>query len=278
MADIHVSVMNIDTLKNVLGFLCAKQDAEIKRIYVDISVPADEIKTLYVPSCCELFLSSMYVFRDKDREYLNEALNSGLFKGVLIRNIETLFYLNENGPDNLKYVLDSGVYIFNSNAFSFLKENLKLSIDEIYFSNELNLKEKESLYKKIREKDDTIKLSTTVYGHLPMMISANCISRTLEKCTKSTHFTSMKDRMGATLSVFCCCEFCYNVIYNSVPLSLHKNIRHLSGNGALRLDLTSENNNECIDIIKFFDGINRGYELNPPYKEYTTGHSKKGVL
>jgi len=49
----------------------------------------------------------------------------------------------------------------------------------------------------------------------------------------------------------------------------------------MRLDFTIEKEKEVLEVLDFFGGLLAG-EFNskgalPPYKEYTTGHEKRGV-
>lgn len=64
-----------------------------------------------------------------------------------------------------------------------------------------------------------------------------------------------------------------NIIYNSVPLSLHGEMDKWKHSANLRLDFTVETAGETKAVAEYFGGIRT--EL--PYKEYTTGHEKRGV-
>ena len=86
---------------------------------------------------------------------------------------------------------------------------------------------------------------------------------------------SLTDRMGKEFPVYTGCRHCYNVIYNSVPLSLHKKVS--TERGKYRLDFTAENEQETAKILDYFSCIYSGTEAGLPYKEYTTGHEKRGV-
>ncbi len=121
-----------------------------------------------------------------------------------------------------------------------------------------------------------------VYGRVPMMITANCIRKTSGHCDKNKKgrqaqteesFCFLTDRMGKEFPVMTNCRHCYNVIYNSVPLSLHKQV--FSKEGKYRLDFTTESAKETKEIITYFCNIYQKKEGNPPYKDYTTGHEKR---
>lgn len=60
-----------------------------------------------------------------------------------------------------------------------------------------------------------------VYGHLPMMVSANCIQRTSARCDHGNRILELRDRMGKDMPVRCYCTYCYNQIFNAEPLVLY---------------------------------------------------------
>lgn len=60
-----------------------------------------------------------------------------------------------------------------------------------------------------------------IYGHLPMMVSANCIQRTSARCDHGNRILQLRDRMGKDLPVRCYCTYCYNQIFNAEPLVLY---------------------------------------------------------
>ena len=64
-----------------------------------------------------------------------------------------------------------------------------------------------------------------------------------------------------------------NILYNSVPLSLHKDLGGWRGTADIRLDFTIESGAETIRVLEAF--LKGG---DPPYHEYTTGHERRGVV
>ena len=56
-----------------------------------------------------------------------------------------------------------------------------------------------------------------IYGYYPMMISAQCIKKTCGTCDHQSKTIQLKDRYGNSFAVKSDCQFCYSVIYNSVP-------------------------------------------------------------
>ena len=62
-----------------------------------------------------------------------------------------------------------------------------------------------------------------------------------------------------------------NVIYNSVPTSLHKEVANRD-DAAIRLDLTSENAAECADVLGFYGRVlTNGADNTPPFLQWSAG-------
>ncbi len=109
-----------------------------------------------------------------------------------------------------------------------------------------------------------------------MMITANCLYKTADRCHKKAgdgqadETVALVDRYQAAFPVMINCRHCYNVIYNSVPYSLHLKNRELSGIdvSVWRYDFTMETKQQV-------DAVLSGQEF--PFPEYTTGHFKRGV-
>ena len=108
-----------------------------------------------------------------------------------------------------------------------------------------------------------------------MMVTANCVWKTTEQCRpmEGPEITELVDRYHKRFPVLRNCTHCFNVIYNSVLLSLHKDRDKWQGRVTCRLDFTIENEKETFDVLEYFAG--RRKDL--PYAEYTTGHEKRGV-
>ena len=86
------------------------------------------------------------------------------------------------------------------------------------------------------------------------------------------------DRYQAAFPVVTDCRFCYNVIYNSVPLSLHGFLGEMKERGTafLRLDFLEESEEETEALLKLFEAGLRGKQVQPVYA-FTTGHFRKGA-
>ena len=93
---------------------------------------------------------------------------------------------------------------------------------------------------------------------------------------------SIIDRMNNTLMVTCNCRSCYNIIWNALPTSLHRNIDRIQESASFdlyRLDFTLEDPDRMMRIIGFFDKRLQGSDAEDVFAEgsYTTGHFKRGA-
>lgn len=220
----------------------------------------------------QIYGSTPYIVREKDDKTLfdvEDAYKEQLIQGVLIRNLESLAILKDSiAKKDLE--LDYGVYVWNHEALDLLSDKAS----GICLPVELNKGEWEELITYEKQK---MRLSAVVYGRLPMMITANCLQKTSDGCRGKSGTVMLKDRYGKEFPVYHDCRHCYNIIYNSVPLSLHRAFsEELQEALHCRLDFTLETAKECLKVTEYFQKISVQYEA-PFYSEYTTGHYKRGV-
>ena len=220
----------------------------------------------------QIYGSTPYIVREKDDKTLfdvEDAYKEQLIQGVLIRNLESLAILKDSiAKKDLE--LDYGVYVWNHEALDLLSDKAS----GICIPVELNKGEWEELITYGKQK---MRLSAVVYGRLPMMITANCLQKTSDGCRGKSGTVMLKDRYGKEFPVYHDCRHCYNIVYNSVPLSLHRAFsEELQEALHCRLDFTLETAKECLKVTEYFQKISVQYE-DPFYSEYTTGHYKRGV-
>lgn len=220
----------------------------------------------------QIYGSTPYIVREKDDKTLfdvKDAYKEQLIQGVLIRNLESLAILKDSiAKKDLE--LDYGVYAWNHEALDLLSGKAS----GICLPVELNKGEWEELITYGKQK---MRLSAVVYGRLPMMITANCLQKTSDGCCGKSGTVMLKDRYGKEFPVYHDCRHCYNIVYNSVPLSLHRAFsEELQEALHCRLDFTLETAKECLKVTEYFQKISVQYE-DPFYSEYTTGHYKRGV-
>lgn len=167
-------------------------------------------------------------------------------------------------------VTDSGLYVWNSRSFAVLQKYA----EESYLPIELNGKELHTLI----QNADIRRPSLQIYGRFPMMVSAGCLQKTSGKCTHVPGYLTLTDRYRKTFPVYHECSSCYNILYNSVPLSLHTLLMNRTFPVSVgRLDFTTETAGETEKVLSYFTALVRGEKRQPFYQDFTTGHYKRGV-
>ena len=269
--ELHASVLTKQQLFTAIQM-------QIERIYVDYSLLVEEADD--IEKCLrdknlagqKIFIAAPYISRAETENCLikiRQALETGMVQGVLIRNLESFGYFEKClMPEQL--VLDAGIYMWNRESIHFFDKR----VCGYCLPIECNAGEWKRL---LSASNGDLEQSALVYGRLPMMITAGCISKTEGKCHKASGITLLKDRYEKIFPVYHDCISCYNVIYNSVPLSLHRMFHDRMRPMCCRMDFTVENSRETAEIIKFFRQLASGEQREPAYKLYTTGHYKRGV-
>ena len=255
----------------------ALQNPRVGRIYVsgDLLLNAkaaflQELKD--AAGTKEIWIKTSEVLRDKDYSKLEKLMDisKDFAKGMLISNLETysfLKYHNYSGQIALNY----HVYTWNQEALNFWEDKAQSFLMPV----ECNIHE----WKQLQNK----KAEYLCYGKIPMMVTANCIRKTKGACRNLgvSFEDSIIDRYQTNFNVQTNCNYCYNVIYNSVPHSLHQNLEQitkLKGTG-LRLDFTTESESEMSQVLNAYaEYLENGKAEFSFIKEYTTGHYKKGAL
>lgn len=243
------------------------------RIYMSVDL-WEKNKKLEKPKGQQWFAVLPRILRFRDEKYLpgyQAILQEDRCDGVLISNMESYEWLQHIGYTK-KTVSDACLYLWNQKAGDFWRKRVSESLLPL----ELNRHEVKDILKTEEEGNFIFQ----VYGRLPMMVSANCIRKTKGSCGEGS-FLSLQDRYGKQFPVLQDCRHCYNIIYNSLPLSLHEYLHqeYFPKINAFRLDFTNETERETTDILFFFESLltEPGPYPAPPYREYTTGHFKRGV-
>ena len=200
-------------------------------------------------------------------EALDKILSKPYISGVLIRNLESLQYLRTNHYHG-KIIGDLHLYALNRKAYVTLKD---LGLTRSTVPVELNQKE--------LSKRDLLGEDLIMYGRLPLMVSAQCVRKTNGECTKREGFTTITDRYRVSFPVQCVCGECYNIIYNSVPLSLHGKAELIGKLKpySIRLSFTTERKFEMQKIMESFSGLLKDGRVTEPDYAFTKGHIQRGV-
>ncbi|MDO4439151.1 MAG: hypothetical protein Q4B86_06890 [Eubacteriales bacterium] len=251
---------------------CLKAD-KVELIYIDSEmVQACEYKDL-VRLCHNKSkrtgLRMPHIWRTEAEKYFTrfrEEIKAAGFDAFLFRNFEgEVFFEINDLIGEAEVVLDNTVYAFNHSSEEFISELLGNKKYILTLSEELNKNELTRLSSKLKSETEL-----KVYGHASMMVSAQCIRKTVLKCDKCPSTMYLKDRKGAMLPVKNHCLWCYNNILNSVPTviyDLEKDIDKISPD-YIRYDFTIESESEVSMILD-----NAGYMP----KDFTRGHFKRGV-
>lgn len=218
----------------------------------------------------KVFLSLPYVVRESEMDALlksfPELIEQGL-KGFLVHSLEGYAVLK--GIKLEQYaVMDYQIYTMNERTRMFWKKQ-GILYDTI--TPELNEKE---LRQRTNGESEMI-----IYGYTLMMISAQCLRKNTGKCTRSSQPVWLQDRYLKKFYIKCECDFCYNVIYNSIPLGLLKESGQVKRLGchSLRLSFSLEDFSETKRIIQLFQDVYLKGADYPGGEIFTKGHFKRGV-
>ena len=254
---------------------------EVRRICLDASSFQPERWAEFVQlihqAGKECYLTLPHIFRTHAIGFFRtyrSCLEQAGFDGLLIRAFEEIQWMREE-QISLSASFDASVYAWNHGAVHTLKEEQAAFITAPW---ELNSRELEPVFEACRR--EGLPAELIVYGRAPMMVSAQCITKTVKGCSKCPSLLWMKDRTGARLPVQNHCAFCYNTILNPLPVSLHgcaDSVKRLAPEG-LRLCFTIETGEETKAVLNAFAAeFIRGENAEPPFAEFTRGHFRRGV-
>ncbi len=253
----------------------AAASEDISRIYVDAEIGFSGETLKQIKEChCGVYLAMPYIFREDTRDKFGSLYESLVtcYDGVLVRSWDTYAWLrSKNDPGSFSIVSDQNLYVFNRESNRFLAQ---AGIKEWTAPAELNARELEEL--------QIAGQTLAVYGYQPVMVSANCIryDRQWTTLTDESHHSFYEKNV---------CSWCYNLIYNGVPLMLldqAEQIRKMHP-GFVRLDFTRETGKETDQLIAdYADRFLRGADTKVNAEEnkpampsggFTRGHFKRGV-
>lgn len=285
---LHISVQTLGQFQviiNTLNAEAASKKGSVSRIYVSGDLffgkneqPLAELMKKFRRqlSHIELIISMPPILRKKDNLYLEKLLHIAeqeydIVKGFRVSSPEALGFLRKNEYRGKIYG-DAGLYIWNRQTRKAWQE-----LDGFCLPLELKGTEQRCL---IEGGGSCEKL---FYGRIPMMLTANCVAKTTMGCKNGSGNSEVTliDRYQKSFPVVLNCLHCMNMIYNTLPLSLHNELGKWKDKVAVRLDFTIEGEQETVAVFMFFRKLlNReiaGKDCKVPFGEYTTGHEKRGV-
>lgn len=277
-ADKQQLYVQVTTLEQLRTTICS---SVVRGIYVNIDLAANPtyqdavMRIVKEHSDIKFFLALPHILRKRSYHMLdsyNRLTESKTFSGVLIRNLEELQWL-VNIDYKGQIIADYTLYAWNQQTIAFYQKYF----DRHTMPLELNRKELLQLQKDT----DMSVYEICIYGRLPLMFSANCAKKTLTSCNpKSSEPVHLTDRYRNDFPVVQNCTHCYNVLYNTVPMSLHNQFDRLYAEqyGVYRLDFTLEDEKETARILEYYEQIYSGEKnMEFPCADYTNGHYKRGV-
>ena len=189
--------------------------------------------------------------------------------GIMVRSLDEIAFIKEWGNENWQMVSDSNLYTYSNEAAEYF---YRLGMMQDTIPVELNRKE---ILRRENSRSEMI-----IYGRLPLMITAQCIHKNTLGCMHQHKVLNLKDRYSVHFPVKNFCPECYNVIYNSLPVSLFKEdatVKKIAP-AAVRLSFTTETEEETEQILTIYGDIykNGGILGQLPMK-CTNGHFKRGV-
>ena len=275
LPEISASVRTYEQLNSVMKI------NDVSRIYVDCGIfPKDNFtQDVYrviregIDKGKSIYLMLPHMVRDREldgrKEYFRKLCENGL-SGFLVRNLESYGILKAMGLNRMA-VLDANLYTMNNESRRFWQEQ-GCAGDTI----PLELNQKELRYR------DNVGSELNLYGYAPMMISVQCVQKNLDKCNHKCAVLTLQDRYQKKFHAVCNCEFCYNTIYNTLPMSLLQEadtVRRL-GITKYRLSFTIEDGADTEKIARDFCRVYLHGE-NPSQEgcrmEVTKGHFNRGV-
>ena len=270
----------LSVLTETLEQLESVLDSEAaERIYIDSNVVQDLFEDARLQHLCKkakrssakIFLAMPHIFRAdavrKFEQHYDRFLEIAQ-DGVLIRNCESFQFLKQHGFDRT-ILLDHNLYVFNQYSRQFWKRNgvelftapMELNAEEL---NVLGLEESELV----------------IYGRIPVMTSAQCVVKTTNGCTHHPVTITLTDRRGKQFPVKNHCGFCYNIVYNSAPLSLFDEREEWMRMHprSIRVQFSTETGSEVTRILNAALAVNtRNAVSGMSGEEFTRGHFRRGI-
>lgn len=195
--------------------------------------------------------------------------------GIVAKNMEVLTIAKTCREwSTLPVHLDYTAYAMNAFAIESWK---KTGAASCTFPLELN---KGELYQ--LGKNKVLPMELVIYGHMPMMVSAQCPIRNTKGCSRERAILRLKDRKGNEQYAINYCDTCYSAIYNSNALSYldrKQEVLPLKPD-SVRLQFSVEPAQEVKGIMDCFVAGYLGEEKEKQAQwpdTVTRGHWKRGV-
>ena len=185
-------------------------------------------------------------------------------KIAVIKNLETLQFLKRKNFDG-EIIGDYTLYVCNNGSAKWAEKEMY----GMCYPVELNKGELSRL-----SCSDKLRKEQVVYSYLPLMVTANCLKKTTDRCGQKGKYEKIYDRYKKVFVSKSNCRLCYSEIYNCVPMSLHKCLKDMHFSiDSYRIDFIIEDSKMTETVLDLYLGMG----LDNALGEYTTGHFKRGV-
>ena len=276
----HLPVFSISNARQLKAFMDAGPEGMIRSdIFSDVY--DDGLMEEYISNGGRLILALPPVVRQKNVSLIKDRLKELVLRfddavyGIDAKGYDGL-YIAEGYLDSFRIFTSGSVYVFNRFAEHFINERGYIS-KASYEKNK-----KELSLKGVCER------AVSLYGFIPMMISAGCVIKTSDRCNKDKDkdIIYLKDESGRIFPVKPCHELCHNVIYNNVPQVLFSKVRDIGDKyDYFFIDFTVEDYDETYRILKIIKdnydesgimslSVIKLFEDN----RFTLGHYNRGVM
>ena len=202
--------------------------------------------TLSEAERAQCLIALPHVCRAGSRDRVRKLAGMG-FRGVLARTTEEIDILRQIRYEGI-VIGDGSLYQWNTAA----RDLLLKECDKLSLGWELSGRDMIPLMKDAGDRQ-----LLQVYGRIPMMITAGCVKKTAGMCShREQGFFALEDRKGMRFPVRCVCGHCCNVIYNSLPLSLHSFVKKgdpvISEASGWICAFTTESGSETEEILRWY--------------------------
>lgn len=248
-------------------FVLEKAHYKIKRVYLDYQLVL-ELDKEKLDSLKNRWTLGV-IYPRIIRKYAKTILET-LYQKVselpiaIVKNLEALQYLKKKGFLG-EIICDYTMYICNSSS------TLWTSKEAQGFCYPVELNRNELMHIEVSDK---LFKEQLVYSYLPLMVTANCLKKTTDRCGQKNTLETIYDRYQKAFTAKSNCLLCYSELYNCVPMSLHKYLNDMKHDvDAFRIDLTIEDSKSAKKVLDLYLDNEALIEMN----DYTTGHYKRGV-
>ena len=257
-----VSVTNKEQL-----YMVKQKAYEIQRLYLDYELllklsqeEIDELNEKWVLGVVYPRIVRKNAFKVLENIYEK----SEKMTYAVVKNLEALQFLKNKSFDG-QIICDYTLYMCNTGSANWVKENAQ----GICYPIELNKNELAQI-----KVPDVLCKEQLLYSYLPLMVTANCLKKTIDRCGQSDKPELIYDRYQKVFKAKSNCRLCYSELYNCLPMSLHKYLNEMKHSiDAYRIDFTIEDSLATGHVLDLYLGETTEVEFG----EYTTGHFKRGV-